>query len=234
MTTKQRRNLRTPQATAQQQPAATPSTGPTGPRTEDGKARTRLNAFRHGLTGQTFVVSPEDAETYRTHHAEIRKHYQPAGPVESALTDQIAAGIWRLQRAHAIEEGLFALDSASNPDSILGPARTWLDQGKALNLLALYEGRIRRAFDRDKAELAALQSARKQQAAEAMNQAVALHRLAKSESKPYDPAQYFQTSPLTPESVFSIDLVAAESARREALQQAQSRLAQLQRQPKAA
>ncbi len=221
----------TPQTAALPQPV----TGPTGPRTEAGKARTRLNAFRHGLTGQVFVVSPEDAETYRTHHAEIRKHYQPAGPLESALTDQIAAGIWRLQRAHAIEEGLFALDSATNPDdSIPGPARTWLDQGKSLNLLTLYEGRIRRALDRDKAELNTLQSARKQQAAEAMNQAVALHRLAKSEGKPYDATQYFQTSPLTPESVFSADVVVAESTRREALQQAQSRLAQLQRQPKAA
>ncbi len=231
----------TPQATAQQQSAATqPATGPTGPRTEAGKARTRLNAFRHGLTGQILVLSPDEAETYRNHHAEIRKHYQPVGPIESALTDQVATGIWRLQRAQAIEEGLFALDSATalEPGEVVndlfGPARTWLDQGKSLNLLALYEGRLRRALDRDKAELNTLQSARKQQAAEALNQAVALHRLAKSEGKPYDPARYFQAGPLAAESVFSADVVAAESARREALQQAQSRLAQLQRQPKAA
>ncbi len=229
----------TPQAAQQQSAATQPPTGPTGPRTEAGKARTRLNAFRHGLTGQILVLSPDEAETYRTNHAEIRKHYQPVGPIESALTDQIATSIWRLQRAHAIEEGVFALDSATGPqpgevtNDLFGPARTWLDQGKSLHLLALYEGRLRRALDRDKSELNTLQSARKQQADEALNQAVALHRLAKSEGKPYDPT-IFKAAPLTPESVFSAELVAAESARRDALQQAKSRLAQLPRQPKAA
>ena len=205
---------------------------PTQP--ESGKPRCRLNAFRLGLTGQVYVVTEEEAPRFNKHHASIRDYYQPAGPIETSLVDQIAHGIWRLQRAEAIEEGIFALDSApDSPDSVPGPTRTWLSLDKAFDLLGKYERRIRRSLDRDKSELAALQSARKQQTAMDMDRAVALHRLAKAEGKPYDPS-IFQTPPLTPESVFSPELVAAEAARREAQYQAHQRILQMQKHPKAA
>ena len=205
------------------------NSGPTGPRTAEGKARCRLNAFRHGLTSQVFVFTADEAPVYHKHHADIAKYYQPSGPIETALADQIANGIWRLQRAQSIEEGIFALDAAPDPepgavltDSIPGPTRAWLDQAKAFDLLGKYERRIRRDLDRDKSELAALQSARKQQAAMDMDRAVTLHRLAKSEGKPYDPT-IFQTPNLTPESVFSPEIAVPEAARPDALFRVQQR-----------
>jgi hypothetical protein len=198
------------------QPVAPAPGGPTGPRTEEGKARTRLNAFRHGLTGQVFVFSPEEAESFKNHTTAIRGHYQPAGPLEEALTDQIATGIWRLQRVAAIEQGIFTTDSATRADDEAGPAYTWLQQDKAFALLSLYEGRIRRALDRDKLELQSLQTARMNEAAQAMNQAVALHNQAKAEGKPYNP-EYFRTPPPVKESVFSTEIVAAEATRRDAM-----------------
>ncbi len=210
--------------TPQTEPRTKP--GPTGPRTEEGKSRCRLNAFSHGLTSQVFVFTADEAPVYHKHHADIAKYYQPVGPLESALVDQISAGIWRLQRAHAIEEGLFATTAAAEPEpadgivtsaSIPGPARAWIEQGKSFDLLGKYERRIRHSLDRDKSELAALQSARKQQAAEAMDRAITLHRLSQFQGKPYDPAPYFQEPPSTPESVFSAEKVSAESSRREAL-----------------
>jgi hypothetical protein len=35
-----------------------------GPRTIEGKKRSSLNAFRHGLTGQIVVHTPEDQEAF--------------------------------------------------------------------------------------------------------------------------------------------------------------------------
>ncbi len=205
-----------------------------------GKSRCRLNAFRHGLAGHVYVLTEAEAPRFHKHFAAIRDHYQPSGPIEASLVDQIANGIWRLQRAQAIEEGIFALDSAPDPepgalpnDAIPGPTRSWLTLDKAFDLLAKYERRIQRSLDRAKAELAALQSERKHQTAMDMDRAVALHRLAKSEGKPYDPS-ILQTPRLTPESVFSAEVVAAESARREALYQTQQRIAHVEKQPKAA
>ena len=97
-----------------------------------------------------------------------------------------------------------------------GPAFARIQQQKAFRLLIAYEGRIRRALYRDKAELQTLQSARKDQAAGDRDQAVALHNLAKTEGKPYEPEQYFQPGRVT-ESVFSTEAVRLESSRRETM-----------------
>ncbi len=200
----------------------------------NGKPRCRLNALRLGLTGQVYVLTDDEAPRFQKSHAAILKHYQPIGPIEISLVDQIANGIWRLQRAQSIEEGIFALDSTPDaPDAVPGPTRSWLSLDKAFDLLGKYERRIQRSLDRAKAELTALQSERKCQTDVEMDRAVALHRLAKAEGKPYDPT-FFQTPSLTPESVFSPEVVAAEAERREAESQLRQRMIQMQKQPKAA
>ncbi len=39
----------------------------TGPKTPQGKERCRLNAYRHGLTGQFCVITPEEQQAYEAH-----------------------------------------------------------------------------------------------------------------------------------------------------------------------
>jgi hypothetical protein len=218
------------------QPIATESSipGPTGPRTPEGKARCRLNAFRHGLTGHQFVFSPDEAESYAEHSRAIHKHYAPAGPIEEALVRQIADGIWRLDRASAIEHGIFALayePSSDETEVALAPARTWVAEGKNLALLTLYVKRIENKLDANKAELMLIQAERKREAAEAMNQAIAIRRAAEIEGKPYEPESYFNPAPAVKESVFSEDLVTREIARRETLQSARKTVSIATRQP---
>ena len=101
--------------------------GPTGPRTPEGKSRCRLNAVRHGLTGQSLYFTPEEAEAYSAHSAAVHTHYQPHGPIEEALVRQIADAIWRLDRASAIEHGIFALALESpRPPAKIPPLRSLL------------------------------------------------------------------------------------------------------------
>ncbi len=237
---------------AEQTAAAVPvsndsRTGPTGPRTAEGKSRCRLNAVRHGLTGQSLYFTPEEAEAYRAHSADVHQHYQPHGPIEAALVRQIADAIWRLDRASAIEHGIFALalessgpgeDPGPTPSPALSPARAWLAEGKNLALLTLYVKRIENKLDANKAELSLLQTNRKHEAAEAMDRAIALKKAAALEGKPYNPAVYFHRGPETPESVFSPELVDRENARRASMKDAQQTIhhAQFRRgaEPKAA
>jgi hypothetical protein len=50
---------------------------------EDGKRTSRLNAYRHGLTGQIEVMTPEEKEIHDEFCAGIVTSLDPAGPLES-------------------------------------------------------------------------------------------------------------------------------------------------------
>ena len=52
----------------------------TGPRTEEGKKRSSLNAFRHGLTGQIVIHTPEDQDAFQKHCDAIREELAPPAP----------------------------------------------------------------------------------------------------------------------------------------------------------
>ena len=83
----------------------------TGPRTEDGKRRSRLNAVRHGLTAETVVGSLEDAEDYKAFEATIIADYCPETAVARELVLRLASLLWRLRRATAIETDLFEIQA---------------------------------------------------------------------------------------------------------------------------
>ena len=43
----------------------------TGPRTPEGKSKSRLNAFRHGITAQVIVMPPEQMEAYMNFNKDL-------------------------------------------------------------------------------------------------------------------------------------------------------------------
>ena len=148
----------------------------TGPRTPEGRKRSSLNAFRHGLTGQIVVHTPEDQEAFKKHCDGIREALAPVGALELDLAQAIAEDRWRLNRARALENSIFALgqtehvpDDSDNPDvdAALAQGRTWITHARELNLLTTYENRIRRSVEKNTAELRALQAQRKPATAEA-------------------------------------------------------------------
>src|SRR6202161_4923464 len=80
-----------------------------GPKTEKGKHRTRLNAYRHGLTGQICLLTTDEHQAFDQHCTGIRESLAPVGALEIELAQSIAEDHWRLKRARAIETGIFAL-----------------------------------------------------------------------------------------------------------------------------
>ena len=101
----------------------------TGPKTEDGKHRSRLNAVRHGLTAETVVGSLEDAEDYKAFEAAIIADYCAETAVARELVLRLASLLWRLRRATAIETDLLEIQAetlrerrlAVPPDRKRGP-----------------------------------------------------------------------------------------------------------------
>ena len=81
----------------------------TGPKTEEGKAQSRRNAVRHGLTAETVIAELEDADDYEAFEAAIIADYDATSAVERELVLRLASLLWRLRRATAMETGLFDL-----------------------------------------------------------------------------------------------------------------------------
>ena len=96
----------------------------TGPRTENGKRRSRLNALRHGLAAETVVEGLENPASYKKLQAAIVSHYTPQSPVEHELILRLASLLWRMRRATSIETGLFEIQAAKGGDAALklGPS----------------------------------------------------------------------------------------------------------------
>ncbi len=203
----------------------------TGPKTPEGKRRCRLNAYRHGITGQLCVFTPEEQYAYEKYCKVVLEALTPVGDFERDIAQSIADDGWRLKRARAIEASTFALglhehstDNAGHPevDAAFAQARTWNKDAHNLQLLTVYEQRIRRAVDKNTAQLKALQKERKEAAAEAMKQAKLLYQFAEAQGKPYRPEAYFITAPDVKESVFSSTEVARELSRATLLNNAEN------------
>src|SRR5215469_5365277 len=83
----------------------------TGPKSEEGKQASRCNALRHGLTAETVIGAPEDAEDYKAFEAAIIADYDAVSAVERELVLRLASILWRLRRATTMETGLFEIQA---------------------------------------------------------------------------------------------------------------------------
>src|SRR5580692_5640425 len=208
----------------------------TGPTTEKGKHRTRLNAYRHGLTGQICLLTSEEQQAFDQHCTGIRESLAPVGALEVELAQSIAEDHWRLKRARAIETGIFAAgvlgqlghpfggireDAAQVPiDEAISQARTWLAKSENFQLLALYEQRIRRAIEKNMAELRTLRAERQAARKQALEEAQLLAQLAHSKGEKYDPASDFPPELLQIGSDFSRATLTRLLARNQRLSEA--------------
>ena len=70
-----------------------------------GKARSSLNAVRHGLSARNAVLPQEDSGAYLELLASLEAEFRPQGPLESFLVQQMASAQWRLLRLARMETG---------------------------------------------------------------------------------------------------------------------------------
>jgi hypothetical protein len=106
----------------------------TGPRTENGKRRSRLNALRHGLAAETVVEGLENPASYKKFQSAIVSHYAPQSPVEHELVLRLASLLWRLRRATSIETGLFEIQATRGRDWVSKPVKSSLSLYRLLGV----------------------------------------------------------------------------------------------------
>lgn len=81
----------------------------TGPKTEEGKAVSRLNSLRHGLLAQDVVLPGENESAFDALYEQLREEFSPQGELEFCLVERIATSCWRLRRIGKVEVGIFEM-----------------------------------------------------------------------------------------------------------------------------
>jgi hypothetical protein len=172
----------------------------TGPKSEEGKKRSSLNALKTGLTGRTVLMPGDDAQAYQDHVCRFIDEFEPANPREEEMVQSLADTRWRLLRIPALEANLYALgqlEFADKFDGEAGPVRagliqahTFLAYQKQFNNLAIQEARLCRRVEKETVELKQIQAERFDRERRELDQAARLYLAAKQENKSFDPAAF--------------------------------------------
>jgi hypothetical protein len=195
----------------------------TGPRTEEGKQRSALNALRHGLTGRTVVMPYEDMDQYHIFCRRLFQTLAPETPLEEQYAQTFCDTQWRLNRARSLEDAMLSLGHSEEAGEIetehaqvhavLTAARVFRDDNKSFLNLSLYEQRLQRTLEKSLRELKALQAERKAQRQAELDAAVAERNLLKMKVKHGNHHIQTETEPITRQFVFSTAEIEAEARR---------------------
>ena len=86
----------------------------TGPKTARGLAKSKLNAFKHGLLSREVLVlgkvANENPQEFQKLAEQVYADLDPVGFMECLLVDQIVTTYWRLRRVLRAEAGEIALN----------------------------------------------------------------------------------------------------------------------------
>jgi len=72
-------------------------------------------ASRNALTHGAYAMPPSSSEEYGQHRVQTKRYFNPTGPLESHLVQQIAQEMWRLETIGRYERGAVSMLDASEP-----------------------------------------------------------------------------------------------------------------------
>ena len=171
-----------------------------GPKTPEAKARTRMNAYRHGLTGKTLIISEEDRARYTIFSANFMAKLAPVGEDEIFFATSAINQAWRLQSIPTHCNNIVMLGhfdgthnrfQASHPevDEAVIDAASTADRAEQLERMSLYEQRIQRSFERFLAQLKQAQTEREAKRLADLEEARLLYEFSKTRDLPWQPTE---------------------------------------------
>jgi hypothetical protein len=156
-----------------------------GPKSNRGKAASRRNALKHGLSAEAPVVRQvERVEDWEYHLEQVIASREPEGYLETELTVRIAELLWRLRRIARYEADNVGVALDTMPDALAAAARygaaltgkeqkmtlekiemqtgiRMLPDGDTLQKITRYESHLHRQLIQTLHELEAMQARRK-------------------------------------------------------------------------
>src|SRR5579883_2633178 len=91
----------------------------TGPKTPDGKARSRLNGLIHGMRARTVVLPGEDEQEYNRRCEDMARELRPENALEATLVETLVASSWRLERCRRAEKAALTKQVLDAEDELL-------------------------------------------------------------------------------------------------------------------
>jgi hypothetical protein len=145
-----------------------------GPKTEQGKERSRFNALRHGLAAKTVCLTEEERPMFEAMVAAYNERFRPVDTVEDDLIEQMCAAKWRQRRCWSMETAALTLQAAEDRpaldreyiqlDDMTRNTIAFMnltEKSDFLQTLGRYEASARRAYHRALKDLRDLQAERK-------------------------------------------------------------------------
>jgi hypothetical protein len=170
-----------------------------GPTTPQGRARSKMNALRHGLTARVVVLPSEDMDAYNAFSKEIVDSLDPQTPVERQFAQTVADNQWRINRIRSIEDGMLGMghfEPAGDFDcptpeihSAMTAARAFRDDSKSFVNLSIYEQRLHRSMKESLRQLRELQTERREREKTEMDDAIRLLKTQQMKGLPFDPPE---------------------------------------------
>ena len=141
----------------------------TGPKTNAGKAQSRKNAWKHGLTAKALVINGENPKNFELLRADYEAQFKPRNALQFELVERLAVTAWRQRRIPAFEAALIEARCAEvnslrfsekieNQAELTGRALIIDSRNKdALGKLIRYEAALLNVFNRTLHQLMLLQ-----------------------------------------------------------------------------
>lgn len=103
----------------------------TGPRSARGKAASRLNALKFGVTSRQLLLPGEDPSELRRLDLEIRRALNPVGAAEEIIVDRLVLAEVRRRRIDAAERSILFVETAQRAleRAQRDPVRTAVERG---------------------------------------------------------------------------------------------------------
>src|SRR5260370_10105206 len=114
-----------------------------GPRTAQGKQKSKRNALKHGIFSQVVLLKGEPRAKLDSLLSGLRTDLEPEGTLEELLVDKAAVLFWRLRRLIIAERD----QPKSNLEIVIKNAKDDLGP-PPLDLLLRYESNLERAIER--------------------------------------------------------------------------------------
>jgi len=115
-----------------------------GPKTEEGKAKSSLNRLSHGFASSATIIPGENPEEFKSLLDDLTGEHQPVTPTEQILVEQMAVNQWLTLRAFRLQ-GYAFIGQQVTGDKFGLP--------KDLGLLIRYQTSSERAFHKAHNEL---------------------------------------------------------------------------------